>query len=127
MRTIGIDLSSDDIEISHCLNGKNSKPIIVKFLSYKDKSRIYKARTKLKNIKVSEIFPEVAPVSPNQEKIFLNENLTAYRQKMMRKAAKKKRDRNIQKVWSIDGKIFIKRSPISDPNRVSSVEGILKL
>jgi len=42
-------LENDNIEICHHLNRINTKPIIVKFVSHKDKSRFYKARTKLKN------------------------------------------------------------------------------
>ena len=38
----------EDIEISHKLNRKGVKPIIVKFQNHKVKSRLYKARTKLK-------------------------------------------------------------------------------
>ena len=45
---VNVDVNPEDIEISHKLNRKGVKPIIVKFQNHKVKSRLYKARTKLK-------------------------------------------------------------------------------
>ena len=46
---IGVELECDDIKITHRLNRKKgTKPIIVKFGSHKDKSRLCKARVQLK-------------------------------------------------------------------------------
>ena len=50
-----VPISPGDIEISHQLNSQN-KPIIVKFLSHKVKSSLYKKRTELKDITVSDLF-----------------------------------------------------------------------
>ena len=52
---VNVDVNPEDIEISHKLNRKGVKPIIVKFQNHKVKSRLYKARTKLKNIRVLDI------------------------------------------------------------------------
>ena len=41
-----------DIEISHKLNRKRNKPIIVKFVSHKTKTSLYKARVNLRIIKL---------------------------------------------------------------------------
>ena len=51
-----VPISPGDIEISHQLKSQN-KPIIVKFLSHKVKSSLYKKRTMLKDITVSDLFP----------------------------------------------------------------------
>ena len=40
------EIKPDDIEISHKLKSKNTKAVIVKFLSHKVKLRLYKERTK---------------------------------------------------------------------------------
>ena len=67
---------SQDIETSHKLNTKGNKPTIVKFISHKLKSNLYSARAKLKNIKVSNVFPGLGySASVESERIFVNENL----------------------------------------------------
>jgi len=43
-----VPVLSQDIEISHKLPSKGPKPIVVKFVSHKVKTSLYKARTKLK-------------------------------------------------------------------------------
>ena len=79
---LDVAVSSPDIEISHKLNTKSNKPIIVKFISHKIKSNLYRARAKLKGIKVSDIFQGLGySASVESERIFLNENLTSYRRK----------------------------------------------
>ena len=44
---INVDIKPEDIEISHKLKRKTTKLVIVKFVSQKVKSLLYKARTKL--------------------------------------------------------------------------------
>ena len=67
-----VDIDPHSIEISHRTQRKNSDAIIVKFLSHKDKVKMYKSRTKLKAVKVSALFPE-CPLEALQERdsIFL--------------------------------------------------------
>ena len=45
-----------DVEITQKLFSEGEKSVIVKFISHKIKSKLYKKRTGLKNIKVSDIF-----------------------------------------------------------------------
>ena len=54
-----VPISPEDIEISHKLySGKNNpKNIIVKFISHKKKSQLYKKRTDLRKIKLVDMFP----------------------------------------------------------------------
>ena len=47
---LNVNLCSEDIEISHCIQRKHREVIIVKFTSHKIKSCVYKARTGLKNM-----------------------------------------------------------------------------
>ena len=59
--TLEVPMCQEDIAISHHLNRKGSekgvRPIIMKFVSHKVKTRLYKSRTKLKNVRVSNLFP----------------------------------------------------------------------
>lgn len=45
------------MDISHKLFSEGEKPVIVKFICHKIKAKLYKKRTGLKNIKVSDLFP----------------------------------------------------------------------
>ena len=51
---LNVEIKLDDIEISQKLKRKNTKAVIVKFLSHKVKSRLYKQRAKLKDLKISD-------------------------------------------------------------------------
>ena len=51
---LNVEIKLDDIDISHKLKRKNTKAVIVKFLSHKVKSRLYKQRAKLKDLKISD-------------------------------------------------------------------------
>ena len=81
------------------------------------KSRLYKARIKLKGLKVTDIFSSNGNASPEQ-RIFINENLTDYRRELFWKANKKKKDNMIISAWTIDGKLFVKTSPDGAPIRI---------
>ena len=52
-------IEGEDIDISHKLySGKNKpKNIIVKFISHKRKTALYKKRIELKNVKITQLFP----------------------------------------------------------------------
>ena len=87
---LNITVEPEDIEISHKL--KNGKGIIVKFHSHKVKSfKLYKERTNLKDVKISDVFPSY-PAHGQQRRIFINENLTAYRRRLVEAANKRRRD-----------------------------------
>ena len=71
---LNITVEPEDIDISHKL--REGKCIIAKFVSHKMKVSMYKELTKLKNVKIKDIFPGY-PSEINRG-IFLNENLTMY-------------------------------------------------
>ena len=75
---LNVPVNPQDIEISHKLGRKGAKPIIVKFVSHKVKTNLYKARTKLKNVSFSSLFPaSTAVIRVASGKIYLFENLTS--------------------------------------------------
>ncbi|XP_068720522.1 uncharacterized protein [Montipora capricornis] len=120
---LNVNVNPTDIEISHKLKrrGNNSSPIIVKFLSHKVKTNFYKERVKLRNAKVTDLFPGYSnAVSSNVPSIFLNENLTVYRRELVSRASEMKKDRLLTSFWTMDGKIFVKTSPSGNPVRIFS-------
>lgn len=116
---LNVAVKPDDVEISHKLNRKGVKPIIVKFQSHKVKSSMYKERAKLKHVRVSDLFPySSAATRVESERIYLNENLTSYRRGILKVANQKRKDGLVLSAWSMDGKIFVKTSPDGRPIRI---------
>ena len=123
---INVAIEPNDIEICHKLKrNRGVQPILVKFLSHKTKSRFYRERTKLKQVKMSDIFPSFSSVTQAAEaKIFIHENLTPYRKSVVAEANKRRRNGTLQNIWTLDGKIYVKTSPVGVPIRITSVEDL---
>ena len=123
---LNVEIKPEDIEIAHKLKRKYTNVVIVKFLSHKVKTKLYKQRTKLKNVKVSDLFPSFANATRDTgQRIFINENLTSYRRELFGKVNKKRKDNLIVSAWTMDGKIYVKTSPDGTPVRIYS-EGDLE-
>jgi len=97
--TLSVPIKPGDIEISHKLNTRN-KPIIVKFVSHKVKSSLCKNRVMLKHVKESDVFPSgsYSAAVDREPPIFINENVTAYRRSIIKKANNMRKDGLIQSI-----------------------------
>ena len=123
-----VPISSDDIEISHKLNTRGNKAIIAKFISHKVKTNRYKARTKLKQVKLADVFPDSSYATRVQSiRIFINENLTSYCRLIMSKANEKHRDGELLSAWSMDGTVYVKTSPDGRPIKIIELEDLENL
>lgn len=72
---LNIPIIPSDVEICHKLKrNKGIQPMFVKFLSHQTKSKLYRERTKLKHVKISDIFPSCSSTVESQ--IFIRENPT---------------------------------------------------
>ena len=121
-RSIDADVGPDDIDIVHRFKkGKRQpNPIIVPFNNYYSKKEMYYGRRKLRKVNVRHI--------SGAEKIYINENLTSQRAALFKKVRDKKRLRQGWKVWTTDGKIFVKPdSSLDYITRINSVEDLEKL
>ena len=75
------------------------------------KSSFYKQIVRLKNVHFADIFPNATAANRVQtSKIFINENLTAFRKELVGKANARKEELSLLSVWTIDGKVFVKTS-----------------
>jgi len=117
---LDVDISSNDIEISDHLKRRNGNTaIIVKFACHKVKTKLYKARSRLKTMKMSSVFPRCPVSIPEyKDRIFINENLTGQRRFVMGQANKMRRDGLLLSCWALDGKIFVKTLPDGSPTRI---------
>ena len=120
-RSIDADVGPEDIDIVHRFKkGKQQpNPIIVRFNNYYSKKEMYYGRRKLRKVNVRHI--------SGAEKIYINENLTAQRAALFKKVRDKKRLRQGWKVWTTDGKIFVKPDLSDHIIRINSVEDLEKL
>lgn len=124
---LNVPIQSEDIDISHKLySGKNKpKNIIVKFISHKKKTALYKKRIELKNVKITQLFPHSTTAAAlASERLYINENLTSFRKDLMKEANQMKKDGLLVSVWSMDGKIYVKTSPDGAPKRIRSREDL---
>ena len=116
---LDVEIKPEDIDISDTLFSEGEKSVIVKFISHKIKSKLYKKRTGLKNIKVSDIFQNAKSASRVEgKKIFINENLTFFQKSLVKKANEKRRQGMIVSVWTLDGKVYVKTLPAGTPIRI---------
>ena len=122
---LNVPVASENIEISRKLRQRNGmKPIIVKFCSHKVKSRLYKARKKLKSVKISDLYPSFASAATKQSRIFINKNLMPYRADLVRQANDLKADGLLSSVWTLDGKVYVKTAPSGNPVRIYSEDDL---
>ena len=110
---LNVTIEPEDIEFSHKL--KHGRGIIVKFCNDKTKSKLYRERTKLKDVRISDLFPSYPSTGQQQQRVFIHESFTAYRRNIVDEA-----NSTLFSVWTLDGKIFVKTSPDSSPIRIFS-------
>ena len=87
-KLLEVNLSSGDIDIVHRMKTKSKDkppPIIARFSNYNAKSKLYKARLNLRIVDLQDL---------GAEKIFINENLTAWRAELFKEARKVKKKYN---------------------------------
>ena len=117
-RALNVDITPNDIEISHKLRRRGATDtIIAKYISHKTKSELYKRRTKLKDIKLANIYPSYASAI-NTSRLFINDNLTNFRRHLLGRANSMKKNGLLLSAWTIDGKVFVKTSPEGTPVRI---------
>ena len=101
---LGVPLETHHIDRSHRVGKPDEpidpattpkpRPIIVKFISYRYRQQFYRARYDLKN--------------KGHKGVFVNEDLTKYRNNLLYKARMLVKDKKLKNAWSSDGSIFIK-------------------
>lgn len=131
-KDMGVDLTLDDISRSHRIGrptgskateGKSSRPIIVKFKTYRKRLLFYKGRSTLRK-------------NPNYNKVYINEDLTKARAHLSKQARDMKKNKKIKNFWTGDGNFLVKttadnilsfRSLITFKNFLSSLEKKLEM
>lgn len=120
-KVLNVHIANSDIDICHRMatrrpNG-GPRPIIVRFKSYRAKGELYKAKKHLKSVSLSNYFH-------NAEAVYINENLTNYRRELFAKVRKFKKNNNRHSAWTIDGKIFVRKSQSDQVQRVYEADDL---
>ena len=123
---LNVIVRPEDIEISHHVRLKHSEAIIVKFVSHKVKSQVYKESTYhvkecVLNWPLSRLVRHL--LEPSQT-VYMCESLTAYRRHLVNKSNTKRRNNELLNVWTMDGKVFVKTSPEGSPITISCDEDL---
>jgi len=125
---LNVQVKAEDINICHRVKRKGSNNIIVPFVSHKVKAALYKQRVKLKHVHFADIFTDATAADQVQaNKIFINENLTAFHRELVGKANARKEELSLLGVWTINGKVFVKTSPKGRPVQIYSEHGLNNL
>ena len=96
-RAIDAEVTLDDIERSHRVGPVRvgqRHDIIVNFVSYRSRGKLYGARIKTK--------------TSGYEGVFINEDLTKPRNKILLKACKMVKEKHLNSAWSSDGTILVR-------------------
>lgn len=125
---LGCDIEADDIDRSHRVGrrdlggGGGPRPLLVKFVSYRKKRALVSSKKELRGKKGSVIFPALS-WKPGQQKLFINDDLTATRARLAKEAREKKKGGKIQDTWVRDGTIFIKKD--DNVSRITNTRQLL--
>ena len=120
-KILNVHTSNNDIDICHRIATRRTngypRPIIVRFKSYRAKNELYRARKLLKSVSLNNYFH-------NTKAVYINENLTSYRRDLFAKVRKFRKDNQWHSAWTIDGKIFVRKSQSDQVKRIYGVEDL---
>lgn len=104
-------VNKSDIDRCHTL-GHGKKHIIVKFVKYHVKARVYAAKSNLKS---------------QPEKVFITEDLTKHNYNLVQKLISAKTRKDIHSFWTFNGYVYAKALATSAPVRVHGEHDIVVL
>ena len=135
-KAAGVVIPKHAIDRSHRVGrpGTN-RAVLVKFTSYRHKQAFMKARSNLKNVDGTKLFPNLkwpthasqrSSQQPMLNKIFLNER-TSTRADIAKRARLLKKNKSITDTWCRDGVIFVKKKDdtvlkITAPREMTALE-----
>ncbi|XP_048576047.1 uncharacterized protein LOC125557455 [Nematostella vectensis] len=131
-RMLKVDIKTEDIGISHRLEKRKQdkfSPLIARFICRKKKAAFLKAREGLKEVQYWELdlvgLEKPACIDAKvYGRIFVNENLTPARRRILGRALAMRKKKMLFSAWSLDGKIFIKRSEQGMVEKVESLQAL---
>ena len=121
--TLGVNISSSDIDISHRLPRKHNHqvrnqpspaPIIVKFVRRSLRNYIYSARKHLRGVSTRDVGFQ------SNNRIYINENLTPANKQLFYQANQRRKEGNWKFIWTNNCKIFTRKNTGDPPICIST-------
>jgi uncharacterized protein YigA (DUF484 family) len=124
---LNLNLTNLDISTAHRLPGKQNsshRPIIVSFTTRRVRNEVYQAKKLLRMSSTHN-----SSHSQGQERIFINEHLTANAAHLYAAARAMVKDKVIASSWSNGGNIYIRKTLAADdtPKKITSLEDLNNL
>jgi uncharacterized protein YoxC len=109
---LGLDININDIGRPHVIgkvkNGNSQ--VIVRFLSYRIRNRVYANKKALKG---------------DPDGIFITETLTKYMIELVHRLSQLKHSKQIYTYWTFDGRIYVKKTETSRKQAVNNFDDIM--
>ena len=127
-KLLGVDITENDISVSHRMpqsqerKGKPRPPaIIVKFTRRDVKDNFYRARKHLKDLTTQDLgYSE-------KNKIYLAESLSERNRMLFKDCLKVKKDLEFKFIWTLNGKIFMRKDKDSPVHLIANKEDLQKM
>ena len=127
-KLLGMDITQNDISVSHRMpqsqkhKGKPGPPaIIVKFTRRDVKDNFYRARKQLKDLTTRDLGYS------KKNKIYLAESLTERNWILFRDCLKVKKDMEFKFIWTLNGKIFMRKDKDSAVHHINNKGDLQKI
>ena len=127
-KLLGVDITDNDISVSHRMpqsqerKGKPRPPaVIVKFTRRDVKDNFYRARKHLKDLTTQDLgYSE-------KNKIYLAESLSERNRMLFKDCLKVKKDLEFKFIWTLNGKIFMRKDKDSPVHLIANKEDLQKM
>ena len=125
-KLIEVDVKPEDISTSHRLPVRSSpdnstrKPpaIIVRLVGRDIRNKIFANRKLTRNLDLEKISVK------GTEQLFINENLTQQRKKLLWLAKQKMKATDFKFIWTSNGSTFVRKSVTSDPINIKLADDL---
>ena len=126
-KLVGVDIAKSDISTAHSLRPKRHSTIgeppaiIARFINRNLRNLIYSKRTAAKLIPENDF-----PIS-KMKRLYINENLTQERKKLLWQTKQRMKQLEIKFLWTMNGKIYVRKDEDSTSVIIQNEEDLNKI
>ena len=123
---VGAKVKRNDISTAHCLPPKRHSKIgdpsgiIARFISQNVRNEIYSKRAVVKSIDEKDFSLQ----NMKREKIFINENLTQARKRLLWLTKQKAKAKNFSYTWTMNGRMYVRKDDATSSIIIQSEEDL---
>ena len=126
-KLVGVDIAKSDISTAHSLRPKRHSTIgeppaiIARFINRNLRNLIYSKRIAAKLIPENDF-----PIS-KMKRLYINENLTPERKKLLWQTKQRMKQLEIKFLWTMNGKIYVRKDEDSTSVIIQNEEDLNKI